>query len=93
MTTPANNPAVRTINAVVRSADSLDRSAAELSPRERQTLRCLLDGMTVAEIAKTVGASQRTVTTQKHAAYRKLGISSDSELNKMRTRLNLAPGQ
>jgi DNA-binding NarL/FixJ family response regulator len=45
-------------------------------------LRCFLDGMTVNSIAAKFSRSASTISTQKQSAYRKLGISSDSELFK-----------
>ena len=52
------------------------RSAAELSPREREVLRLLVEGQTDREIAYTLGLSYRTVTTHVARAYAKLGVRS-----------------
>ncbi|MGL4602858.1 MAG: response regulator [Iodobacter sp.] len=51
-----------------------------LSPREREVLRCYLDGMTVSEIAHKFSRSVKTISTQKQTALQKLGISSDRDL-------------
>jgi two-component system, NarL family, captular synthesis response regulator RcsB len=51
-----------------------------LSPREREVLRCVLDGMAVTAIARKFSRSVNTISTQKQAAYRKLGIRNDAEL-------------
>ncbi|RYF49907.1 MAG: response regulator transcription factor, partial [Comamonadaceae bacterium] len=56
---------------------------AKLSQREREVLRCFLNGMTVGEIAKKFDRSAKTISTQKFTAYRKLGVSSDNELFKI----------
>jgi two-component system, NarL family, captular synthesis response regulator RcsB len=56
---------------------------ARLSPREREVLRCVLDGMAVTAIARKFSRSVNTISTQKQAAYRKLGIRSDAELFKV----------
>lgn len=60
---------------------------AKLSPREREVLRCYLDGMSVTEIANKFSRSITTISAQKTAAYRKLGIRNDSELFKIRHQL------
>jgi two-component system, NarL family, captular synthesis response regulator RcsB len=49
---------------------------ASLSTREREVLRCVLDGMAVTAIAAKFSRSVNTISTQKQAAYRKLGIRS-----------------
>lgn len=55
-----------------------------LSPREREVLRCCLDGMKVSEIAKKFSRNINTISTQKQSALRKLGISGDHEMFKIR---------
>ncbi|WP_438867869.1 response regulator [Pseudomonas sp. L1(2025)] len=55
---------------------------ARLTPKEQEVLRCFLDGMSVNSIAAKFSRSASTISTQKQSAYRKLGISSDSELFK-----------
>ncbi|QAU25567.1 response regulator transcription factor [Dyella sp. M7H15-1] len=54
-----------------------------LSPREWEVLRCVLDGMAVTSIATKFSRSVTTISTQKQAAYRKLGIRTDAELFKV----------
>ncbi|GLQ86864.1 response regulator [Dyella flagellata] len=56
---------------------------ARLSPREREVLRCLLDGMSVTQIAKKFSREVTTISAQKHAAFRKLGIHTNNELFKI----------
>jgi two-component system, NarL family, captular synthesis response regulator RcsB len=56
----------------------------KLSPREREVLRCYLDGMSVSQIAAKFSRSITTISAQKSAAFRKLGIRTDSELFKIR---------
>lgn len=51
-----------------------------LSPREHEVLRCYLAGMSVSDIAAKFDRSCKTISTQKQAAFRKLGIRSDAEL-------------
>lgn len=61
---------------------------ASLSVREREVLRCVLDGMAVTSIARKFSRSVNTISTQKQSAYRKLGIRSDAELFKMQHSLS-----
>jgi two-component system capsular synthesis response regulator RcsB len=51
-----------------------------LSPKEQEVLRCCLDGMSVSQIALKFKRSMKTISGQKQAAFRKLGIRNDSEL-------------
>jgi two-component system, NarL family, captular synthesis response regulator RcsB len=60
---------------------------ASLSPREQEVLRCVLDGMAVTAIARKFSRSVNTISTQKQAAYRKLGIRTDAELFKIQQSL------
>ncbi|OQS43688.1 response regulator transcription factor [Chromobacterium haemolyticum] len=59
----------------------------ELSPREREVLRCCLDGMTVSDIAVKFSRSIKTISNQKQSALKKLGLRSDNELFKLQSRL------
>ena len=56
----------------------------ELSRNEREVLNLLLEGLTVSEIALRRHRSVKTVSTQKIAALRKLGLRSDAEVYAMR---------
>ncbi|AVJ22735.1 MULTISPECIES: helix-turn-helix transcriptional regulator [Pseudomonas] len=51
-----------------------------LSQREREVLRLCISGLTVTRIAEMSGRSLKTVSTQKLAAYRKLGLKNDMDL-------------
>jgi DNA-binding NarL/FixJ family response regulator len=55
-----------------------------LSPREFDVVRCVLQGLTVTQIASKYSRSLKTVSTQKTAAYRKLNIRTDNELHMLR---------
>lgn len=59
----------------------------DLSPREREVLRCCLDGLTVTQIANKFARSVKTISGQKQAAFKKLGIRNDSELFKIQNQL------
>ncbi len=57
----------------------------ELSFREREVLRCFLAGMSVTQIALKFERSIKTISTQKQAAYKKLGVRNDNEIFKIRS--------
>ncbi|PIF78758.1 LuxR family two component transcriptional regulator [Variovorax sp. 54] len=59
-----------------------------LSPREREVLRCCLEGLSVTQIAAKFSRNVNTISTQKQAAFRKLGIRRDNELFKIRHQLD-----
>jgi len=64
-------------------ADALLLGAA-LSAREREVIRCYLAGMTVTEIAEKFKRSIKTISSQRTTAFRKLGVTSNNELFKIR---------
>lgn len=68
------------------TSDSLSENS-ELSPREREVLRCCLDGMSVTQIAEKFARSVKTISGQKQSAFRKLGVRNDSELFKIQHQL------
>ena len=57
-----------------------------LSPREREVIRCCLEGMSVIEIARKFSKSGKTISNQKRSAMTKLGLHNDSELFALRNR-------
>ncbi|MCO7036138.1 response regulator transcription factor [Pseudomonas carnis] len=61
-------------------AEAMLLSMPTLTLREREVLRLCIGGLTVTCIAERFGRSSKTVSTQKQAAYRKLGLKSDMEL-------------
>jgi DNA-binding NarL/FixJ family response regulator len=74
-----------TSHEVARPDDTAAELAdARLSAREREVIRCYLDGMTVTEIARKFNRSIKTISSQKAAAFRKLGVTSDNELFKIK---------
>lgn len=58
-----------------------------LSPRERDVLRCCLQGLSVTETAEKFMRSTKTIRNQRLAAFRKLGIHSVCELFDIHRRL------
>lgn len=59
-----------------------------LSIREKDVIRCYLQGMTVTEIALKFERSIKTISSQKASAFRKLGVSSNNDLFKIRDHLD-----
>jgi two-component system, NarL family, captular synthesis response regulator RcsB len=53
-----------------------------LSVRESEVLRLLATGMTIGEVAAHLHRSNRTISTQKNSAMKKLGIQRDVDLLK-----------
>lgn len=52
----------------------------ELTPAEREVARAVLRGLSNEQVARLRGCRPRTVAVQLASIYRKLGISSRSEL-------------
>lgn len=65
---------------VDNGAEAALLSLPSLSLREREVLRLCISGLTVTSIAELWSRSPKTVSTQKQAAYRKLGLKSDMDL-------------
>ncbi|MHC8398001.1 response regulator [Pseudomonas sp. MDT1-17] len=58
--------------------------SSNLTCRELEVLRCYLEGMSVTEIADKFSRSIKTISAQKQAALKKLGLRNANELFKMR---------
>jgi two-component system capsular synthesis response regulator RcsB len=58
-----------------------------LSAKEQEVLRCCLEGLSVTQIAEKFHRSPKTISTQKQAAMRKLGLRSNMELFKIQQNL------
>ena len=65
--------------------------AIELTPREREVLRGILEGETSRAIAGRLGLSARTVESHRIRLRRKLGARSSAELARRALELGLAP--
>jgi len=63
-----------------RLAAGPDRDEPQLTPRQREVLRLIADGMRMKEIASTLGLSTRTVETHKYEMMRILGVDSTATL-------------
>ncbi|OHX10890.1 DNA-binding response regulator [Chromobacterium sphagni] len=59
----------------------------DLSPREREVLRCCLHGLSVSDIAAKFSRSIKTISNQKQSALKKLGLRRDNELFQLQHRL------
>jgi two-component system capsular synthesis response regulator RcsB len=56
------------------------RDVEALSKRESEVLRMFAEGLSVMQIADRVGRSRKTISTQKIAAMRKLGLQRDADI-------------
>lgn len=56
------------------------RRNAKLSSRELEVMRLLVQGQSVAEIARNTQRSLKTISAQKVSAMKKLGVATDVEL-------------
>ena len=72
-----------TIERILRTATPARRKRSDetpLTPRELEVVRLFVSGLTVNEIAARVQRSKKTISTQKTAAMRKLGLERDLDL-------------
>ncbi len=69
-----------------------DRLFADLPPRLRQTLLCLLEGDAEKQVALRLGLSRHTVHEYVGALYRRFGVQSRAELLALCLRLAPPPG-
>ncbi|TPG79603.1 response regulator transcription factor [Pseudomonas arsenicoxydans] len=71
------------------AAEGTVQEKTRLSPREEEVIRCCLVGMSVSQIALKFNRSRKTISGQKQTAFRKLGVSSEIELYKIRSELGV----
>jgi len=65
----------------LRTADGFPTSrAGALSRREWAVFQLYARGMAIAEIARRLGRSYKTISTQKRSTMRKLGLETDAQL-------------
>lgn len=82
--------AYRVAEATAINNDGDEKSRADairyvsLSSREQEVIRCYLAGMTITDIAEKFNRSIKTISSQKAAAFRKLGVVSNNELFKIK---------
>ena len=68
-----------------------DPAHASLSPREREVLQLLAEGLTSPQIGKRLFVATTTVETHRRNVMRKLGIHSVADLTKYAIREGLTP--
>jgi DNA-binding NarL/FixJ family response regulator len=68
------------INAIQRGTDAAADPAAELTPRQREILQLLTEGLSAKEIATALDISARTVEFHKYRMMESLGVKSSAEL-------------
>jgi DNA-binding NarL/FixJ family response regulator len=61
------------------SAPAANPSRLDLTDREREVLRCLVDGASYKQAAATLGISENTVRTHIKALYKKLQVQNVAE--------------
>jgi two-component system capsular synthesis response regulator RcsB len=66
--------------AIAALADESPRGERPLTQREAEVVRLFVSGLTVNEIAARLSRSKKTVSAQKMAAMKKLGIERDADL-------------
>jgi DNA-binding NarL/FixJ family response regulator len=80
------------VGASLRRPGSADAAAAaSLSPREREVLQLLAEGLSSPEIGKRLFVATSTVETHRRNIMRKLGIHSVADLTKWAIREGLTP--
>jgi DNA-binding NarL/FixJ family response regulator len=75
----------------MRSAAGEGGAEQSLSPREFEVLRLLVDGRPVAEIARSLGLTAKTVANHQSALRQKLGAGTAVQLLQAAARLGLVP--
>lgn len=68
-----------------------DAPLTELTPREREVLQCMVDGLGRAEIAERLGLSANTVRTHTQNLLAKLGLHSALEAITLAMRAGMRP--
>jgi DNA-binding NarL/FixJ family response regulator len=81
------NHAIEREPGVTAAPSSLD----SLSPREREVLQLVVEGMTSATIAQLLHLSPSTVDTYRSRMMRKLGVGSIAELVRLAMQSGLSP--
>jgi two-component system capsular synthesis response regulator RcsB len=74
------SPSVKAVLDALRMNSGGKSDDVMLSKRELEVVRLFVSGMTIKEISEQLNRSIKTISTQKNAAMRKLGIDRDSEL-------------
>lgn len=67
----------------------IDSSTADLSPRQRDVVRLIAEGLSTKEIAFRLALSVKTVETHRGQIMQKLGVNSVAELTRYAIRVGL----
>jgi len=76
-----------------RNAIAASAPADALSAREFEVLRLVVQGLSIGDIAKTLGLMPKTVSNHQSAIKQKLGAESAVQLVRIASRLGLVPRQ
>jgi two-component system invasion response regulator UvrY len=76
----------------LRSVAPAGDAAGQLSPREFEVLRLLVDGKPVGEIARILGLTAKTVANHQSALRQKLGAGTAVQLLQAAARMGLVSG-
>lgn len=68
-----------TASGLAEALDRRDRGESLLSPRERETLALLMDGLSIAEIGRAMHLSHSTAKTYTARVYDKLGATNRTQ--------------
>ncbi len=80
----------RAIEKSVRTGDGIDASLANLTPRERQVLQLIAEGLQNKEIATVLKVGLKTVETHRTNLMRKLDVRNASEITALAHRIGVA---
>lgn len=61
----------------------------ELSTRETEVVRMILDGKSIQEMAENLQISDKSINTYRYRLYRKLNVKNDVELTRLAIKLNI----
>jgi len=86
---PGMNDAVMN-DYVRRLSEGSPRAALDLSPREKEVLQLLAEGLSTKEIADRLHVSAKTADTHRQRVMNKLGLRSVAELTKYAVREGLS---
>lgn len=75
---------------VLAAFDQVGSQEVELTPRQRDVLRLIVEGRRMKEIASILDLSARTVETHKYEMMRVLGVQSTAELVALAVKRGLA---
>jgi two-component system, NarL family, captular synthesis response regulator RcsB len=76
------SPKVQDIFERAVAETSETEQAQQLSKRETEVLRLFAEGLTISQIGARAGRSNKTISAQKMAAMRKLGLQHDADIFK-----------